>query len=296
MTKSEEGANYHFDHVYLSRMHAVMRLASEKGYTTEALCLDEDDDWGRLDRLDGPFADRVQGIICLHSFPAMDAVRLDDDQIPMVFLESPQGQSRPSVYHDGYYAIYQATRMAIEAGHRNILAYCGPPHPDCGLETSLAGHRRAMQEAGLPPCEEAIALSLKHDADDLVGIREYLLRFSDATALISLTSAKARRIVVVCDVLGIRIPEDLSLISQASAPMRADDLTTRISGPKADTSRTVIEAFEILAELIHTRRCARSQVVLKPNLIPGDTLAAPRTGRPTVAAALMASFQGAGKD
>ncbi len=277
MTKSEEGANYHFDHVYLSRMHAIIKGASERGYTTEVLCLEDGDPgWGQIDRRDGPFSGRVNAIICLHPLDRMDLMEFEDDQIPMVFFESPGTECRPVVHHDSVFAAYQATRLAIAAGHRNIVLYAGAPHPDCGFEDSFAGYKKAMDDHGLPIVMEAIDESLTHKFDDLPLMRQFLARFSDATAIFTLTSAKARRFVVLCDVLGIRIPEDLSLVSQASAPMRTSSEGPIITGSRARTQNTVANCFDILEEFISFRYSTRCRVVLRPDAIAGGSVGPPR--------------------
>ncbi len=286
MTKTEESSSYHFDHVHLSRLHSIIKKATELGYTTEVMCQEEHDQWELIDHVDGPFGNRVKGIICLHPFEKTEKPELGDERIPMVFMEAPQGICTPVVYHDGEYAIYEATRMAIEAGHTEISMYAGKPHPDCGLEVSCNGYRRAMRDHGLVPNEEAIHASISDESDDMANLREFIVRFSSSTAILTITSAKARRFVSVCDVLGIRISQDLSLLSQASAPMRLDENQHKITGMKANMERTVTYTFQVLEELINHRRSSISKIVLKPEIVSGHTLGPPRVCTPDILSSL----------
>jgi DNA-binding LacI/PurR family transcriptional regulator len=277
MTKSEELSNYHFDHVYLSRMHAVIKGATDRGYTTEVQCLpDGDNGWDTIDVRGACFSERVVAIISLHPFPRYTLPAPEEERLPLVFFEAPGEDSRPTVHHDAVFAAYQAVRLAIEAGHRDIVLYAGHPHPDCGFGKSYEGYERAMREAGLAINEKAIEQSLTHHNDDLTLMRQFLVEHGSATALFTLTSAKARRFVALCDVLGIDIPGDLTLISQASAPMRNTDDQKMISGSRARTSETVMNCFAVLEEMMQRRTTARRRIVLQPDAICEHTLGPPR--------------------
>lgn len=272
MTLREEVGSSQYDYVYLSRIHAIIQAATERAYTTEVVSLDEEADWERIDAPDGPFGRRVVGIFCLHAFPRPLPPPPEEGRIPMVFLEPPPGLCRPAVYHDGFLAAYLATRAALRAGHERIALYCGPPHPHNGIDISIRGHRAAMKEYGAPVDEDALRASLAHSGRDLSEMRQFLERSSGASAVISATSATGRRLVSVCDVLGIRIPHDLSIVSQASAPMRGNDSSLVLAGPKADPTRSIEEAFDVLDRTISGQGTARTEILLQPDFIEGDSL------------------------
>jgi DNA-binding LacI/PurR family transcriptional regulator len=279
MTKSEELSNYHFDHVYLSRMHSVIKGATDRGYTTEVLCLpDGDEGWDMVDVRGASFSERVVAIISLHPFARYKLPPPEEERLPLVFFEAPGEESRPTVHHDAVFAAYQATRLAIDAGHRDIILYAGRPHPDCGFEKSYEGYERAMRQAGLSINDKAIEQSLAHHNDDLTLMRQFLVEHGSATALFTLTSAKARRFVSLCDVLGIEIPGDLTLVSQASAPMRTNDEHKTISGSRARTSETVKSCFAILEEMLQSGTTARRCIVLQPDAVRENSLGPPRQG------------------
>ncbi len=284
MTPGEEVGSSQYDYIYLSRIHAIIKEATERAYTTEVVSLEEDGEWAGIDSRDGPFGDRVAGIFCLHAFPRMLPPTLESGRIPMVFLEPPPGICRPSVYHDGFLAVYQAARAALQAGHSRVLLYCGRPHPHYGINVSIEGYKRAMQEAGVQYSEEAIQTSLQHKEGDLAGIRAFIEKYNDATAIVSVTSATGRRLVSVCDVLGIDVPGDISIVSQASAPMRGTDSSLILSGSKALPTNTIREGFSILDELIAGQDTGRGEVLLRPGFVQGHSLAPPNTNpSPTTA-------------
>ncbi len=120
---------------------------------------------------------------------------------------------------------YQATRHLLELGHREILHLTGHPHRQAGRDR-LRGYRRALEEAGVPFREELV---LDADFDTLTAYRvlrrawERGLRFSAVFAASDEMALGAR---AALEDLGLRVPQDVSLVGYDDLPELGQSLTT----------------------------------------------------------------------
>lgn len=120
---------------------------------------------------------------------------------------------------------YQATRHLLELGHREILHLTGHPHRQAGRER-LRGYRRALEEAGVAFREELV---LDGDFDTLTAYRvlrrawEGGLRWS---AVFAASDEMALGAKAALEDLGLRVPQDVSLVGYDDLPELGQGLTT----------------------------------------------------------------------
>lgn len=195
-------------------------------------------------------------------------------EIPVVAIDPHTGRADlPTVESDSFGGALAATRHLIELGHRRIGFLAGRPDlRSAGLRD--AGYRRALSDAGIP-LDPA-----------LVGIGRYELEATRASALAMLSAASrptaifaandlsAIAVIDVAHELGLRVPDDLSVIGFDDVPeatRRALPLTT-IQQPMR---RLGAVAAEMVFTLLAGGEIDEMNVILPTRLVVRATTAAP---------------------
>ncbi|RDI95219.1 LacI family transcriptional regulator [Meiothermus sp. QL-1] len=120
---------------------------------------------------------------------------------------------------------YAATRHLLELGHREIAHLTGQPHHQAGRER-LRGYRRALEAYGVAYRPELV---LDGDFSTLTAYRvlrrawEGGLRFS---ALFAASDEMAVGARAALEDLGLRVPQDVSLVGYDDLPEVGEGLTT----------------------------------------------------------------------
>lgn len=120
---------------------------------------------------------------------------------------------------------YQATRHLLELGHEAIAHLTGHLHHQAGRDR-LRGYRRALEEAGVPYRPE---LLLDGDFNVLTAYRavrrawEGGVRFS---ALFAASDEMALGARAALEDLGLKVPQDVSLVGYDDLPEIGEGLTT----------------------------------------------------------------------
>lgn len=167
----------------------------------------------------------------------------------------------------------QAAAHLLERGHRRI-AFFGAEPANPGIRERLAGFRDVLAEAGAPLDERFVVTGLHADATALGA----LLRQDDRpTAVFAATDAAAVGTIAVARGLGLRVPDDLSVVGydDTYAPVVPGlDLTT-VHAPLEALGRTAVETVLALAA---GRPAPRGDLHLSTRLIVRGTTAAAPTG------------------
>ncbi len=141
---------------------------------------------------------------------------------PVVYLGVEDDFSHPRVSAD----ICQATRMLtehlIELGHTKIAFLARPDWHDRLFEKAWRGYAQALSGICQEPDKALLHFLRMGRPLDIKHLKHFLETFSDYTALVCTTFALSQRVVEVCDLLEIGIPEDLSIVSLQHALMRPD--------------------------------------------------------------------------
>lgn len=174
-----------------------------------------------------------------------------------------------SVLIDNFQAGYQATMHLIELGHRHIGFIKGPGVSSASSQR-FAGYRQVMQNYGLPFEENFVFESdLKLEtgrslADDFCKLEKR------PSAMVIVNDMTAIGFMDGCRNAGIRIPEDLSIVSFdniAMASMYGIELTT--------ISQRVDEMGEKAAHLmlkqLNDKDAKPERIIMEPTLIVRKT-------------------------
>ncbi|MFB4280262.1 MULTISPECIES: LacI family DNA-binding transcriptional regulator [unclassified Nonomuraea] len=219
---------------------------------------------------------RPSGVIAVFSgLTERQHEQLARREIPLVLLDpadAPAGNV-PSVGAGNWNGGLMATRHLLELGHRRIAIITGP---DSALSSRarLDGYRTALDMAGVPADPELVGRG-----DFLIegGLAEAhrLLRLRDRpTAIFATNDGQAIGVYHAAHQLGLRIPDDLSVIGFDDMPSvrwAIPPLTT-IRQPLAEMAAA---ATSMLLKLAHGEQLPQSRVELATELVVRESTAPP---------------------
>ncbi|MFG2626622.1 LacI family DNA-binding transcriptional regulator [Streptomyces sp. NPDC048473] len=227
--------------------------------------------------VDGVLARRPVGVILvLSDLTAAQRAQLTSRNIPYAVVDpaGDPGDDVPSVGTTNWQGGLAATRHLTGLGHRRIGVVSGPSRMMCS-RARVDGYRAALETAGLPFDPELIREGeFHHEAGYAAGLE--LLQLPDPpTALFAGNDLQALGIYEAARELGLRIPEDLSVVGFDDLPL------TRWIGPPLTTVRQpLIEMAETAARLVldlaRGDRPATTRVDLATKLVVRSSTAAPR--------------------
>ena len=210
------------------------------------LCATDGDDDREEQAIDLMLENRVSGLVFLSFLGRPSEIeRTINGQVPVVFVaaEEPWADSVTVDEHRGGELV---ARHLIELGHRK-LAFVGPRQPDRADARRLEGFLRAAADARLQPT--VIAWD-PPDGPVTIGDASAdwptILRGPDAaTGIFAANDFAAIDLLDVANSLGIRVPDDLSIVGFDDVDMarlRRIDLTT-VSQSREALVRLGVEAL-----------------------------------------------------
>ena len=170
-----------------------------------------------------PRADRVDGVIVVSMSPSTDDVRaLTHSNLPVILLDA-EHPSFISMLEDGVHGGALATQHLIGLGHRRI-AFIGGPFVDpfnfarTPSTKRLEGYKQALTDAGLPVTEALLGIDPNEmiGAHSITAARELTVRMMQQaerpTGIVTASDTHAFGVMQAARELGLRIPDDLSVV------------------------------------------------------------------------------------
>ncbi|AKV86465.1 LacI family transcriptional regulator [Microbacterium sp. 1.5R] len=196
-------------------------------------------------------------------------------EIPVVAIDPHTGRADlPTVESDSFGGALVATRHLIELGHRRIGFLAGRPDlRSAGLRD--AGYRRALSDAGIPLDPSLIGVGRYELDATRESARIMLSGDSRPTAIFAANDLSAIAVIDVAHELGLRVPDDLSVIGFDDVPeatRRALPLTT-IQQPMR---RLGAVAADMVFTLLAGQEVDEMHVILPTRLVVRATTAPPR--------------------
>ncbi|MFF2845335.1 LacI family DNA-binding transcriptional regulator [Streptomyces sp. NPDC058001] len=192
-------------------------------------------------------ARRPHGVILVLS-ELDDAQRalLTSRSIPFAVLDpaGDPGTDVPSIGATNWQGGLAAARHLVELGHTRIGAITGPSRMMCS-RARIDGYRAALETAGLPVDPDLIEPGdFHHESGYRLGLR-LLRRENRPTAIFAGNDLQALGLYEAARELGLRIPEDLSVVGFDDLPV------ARWVGPPLTTVRQPLtEMAEAAARLV----------------------------------------------
>ena len=138
--------------------------------------------------------------------------------MPHVLALRTDGTSSASIGDDRLGA-HLATRHLLDLGHRRIGLVGGPDYASSAARPPQPGTAQALAEAGIPVDETLIAGdSFSMEAGEAAG-RTLLDRTDRPTAIFAVNDNTAIGVMAAAHALGLRIPDDLSLVGYNDIPV-----------------------------------------------------------------------------
>ncbi|WP_188195326.1 LacI family DNA-binding transcriptional regulator [Nonomuraea sp. SYSU D8015] len=227
--------------------------------------------------IEGVLSRRPTGVIAVFSgLTEEQRDQLDARDIPLVLLDpsGDPGHRLPSVGASNWSGGLSATRYLLDLGHRRIAIVTGP---DFALSSRarLDGYRAALDRAGVPIDPELIC-----EGDFLAGgglaQAHRLLRLPDRpTAIFAANDEQAMGVYQAAYDLGLRIPDDLSVIGFDDLPAirRAIPPLTTIRQPLTEMAAA---AATMLVTLARGEPLQQSRLELGTDLVIRGSTAPPK--------------------
>jgi DNA-binding LacI/PurR family transcriptional regulator len=216
---------------------------------------------------------RTAGVILVVSeLGDEQAARLNARRIPFVVVD-PAGEPAPDVPSVGatnWNGGLTATRHLLELGHRRIGVIGGPPTVLCS-RARVDGYRAALETAGVPVEPALIRHGDFHVPRAYEEGRALLSLGERPTAIFAGSDLQAFGLYEAARVLGLRVPDDLSVIGFDDLPM------ARWAWPPLTTIRQPLTEMAATATRLVLGDGGQTRVELATSLVVRQSTAAPAT-------------------
>lgn len=196
-------------------------------------------------------------------------------EIPVVAIDPHTGRADlPTVESDSFGGALTATRHLIELGHRRIGFVAGRPDlRSAGLRD--AGYRRALSDAGIPLDPSLVGIGRYELDATRESARIMLSGESRPTAIFAANDLSAIAVIDVAHELGLRVPDDLSVIGFDDVP-EATRRTLSLTTIQQPMRRLGAVAADMVFTLLSGQEIDEMHVILPTRLVVRATTAPPR--------------------
>lgn len=164
---------------------------------------------------------------------------LEDRGIPIIVIMNGNFQDRfHSILVDDFQGAYEGIMHLIKLGHHDIL-YAGTERLDLPklMTDRYYGFCKALEESGIPVTPEGYLNCEAANTQHLeASLREIFARPRRPSAIFAIDDDMAIRIAALLKPMGIRIPEELSIIAPGDLLNYADPFVIPITTLKIDTN------------------------------------------------------------
>ncbi|WP_347553222.1 LacI family DNA-binding transcriptional regulator (plasmid) [Pseudalkalibacillus hwajinpoensis] len=226
-------------------LHGIEARANEEGYSV-IVCNTAADHEKTLKYIQLLSEKRVDGLVFVSEEVNEEYYKAFQRMGVPVVLVLTQSYKYPLPYVkvDDSHAAYTATNYLIESGHERIGMLSGNPNDLLAGRSRIEGFKRALLEAELPYSESLVKKQTSFTYEDGINSLPRLLeRHPEITGIFAASDEIAIGAIAAAYKLGIRIPEDVSIIGYDNlklSEMSIPPLTT-ISQPFQRMGEKAIE-------------------------------------------------------
>ncbi|WP_229068720.1 LacI family DNA-binding transcriptional regulator [Actinoplanes sp. DH11] len=203
--------------------------------------------------------------------------------LPVVLLDASSADARhPSVVPDEVGGGRAAVQALVTAGHRRI-GFATNVDDIPATHGRMVGYQQALTEAGIPFTPEFVVVEQSDAQGGYRAALQLLHMPNRPTALFCFNDRMAMGAYRAAHQLGLRIPEDLSVVGFDNQELIADGLfpgLTTVALPHYEMGGWAVNTMIGLLDEAHPashRRRRPTQITMECNLIQRDSVAAPAT-------------------
>ena len=247
--QTEPGSTLMFRNNFYSEILGSIEFhARQNGYHVLISATDVTEDYLDLIR-----ERNLDGVIIIGTYQNKFLSQLKQLDVPVVLVDS-------YCKYDWFHAIriddekssYLATKYVLDAGHRRVGLVSGILHENGVMKKRFSGYQRALADYGIPYREEYL-FEGNVDYDSGVNIAERISREKvDVTAVVAAADIFAIGLMKGFYEEGIRVPEDISLISIDDSEL-AELAETRLTSVHHPTDKLGARAAENLLAIMKNR-------------------------------------------
>ncbi|PWU67283.1 GntR family transcriptional regulator [Gracilibacillus dipsosauri] len=229
----------------------------------------------------------VDGLIVFPSqaeYFSEEILKLVIKKFPLVLVDRHlKGISTASVSTDNVAAAKKGTEHLLELGHKHIALLTPPPTDTTALEDRIEGFVQAHAEKGVMVDRNLwlnnITSTLPNAfrppnfTQDIKKIKDHLVKFPYITALFAAEYYIALMAKKAVKELGMRVPEDISIICFDSPPRRIGDF--HLTYLSQDQEKMGQKVFDLLLKLKSKEEQEETpkRLLLDASLVVGDSTA-----------------------
>ena len=170
------------------------------------------------------------------------------------------------VYVDNYHLSYSLAKYLIEKGHKKI-GFIGDINKTTSIADRYFGYLKALSEENLPAIEHwHININLEKN-EEIKDISDDL-----PTAFICHCDAAAQRIYTVLALKGLKVPDDISIISFDNTAL-CDSLSPRLTSAGPQKDYYAKKAFNTMIDSLNNKN-KNFRVIIKTNLVERNSIMA----------------------
>ncbi|MDK2879815.1 MAG: LacI family transcriptional regulator [Thermoanaerobacteraceae bacterium] len=198
-----------------------------------------------------------------------NVVKLLKANVPLVLLgrdiDDSEGLPVDVVGSDNVKGGYIATKYLLDLGHKNIACLLGPPRIKVNLEREK-GYLKAMEEAGLKVCPEAVGYGDFKIDFGFKKTLEILKGPCKSTAIFAANDLTAIGAMRAIKFLGLQVPNDISVVGYDNT-MLAEMVDPPLTTVNQQMRKMGYIATELLIKRIKGERGVGEKIILDTELV-----------------------------
>ena len=228
---------------------------------------------------------RVDAVILVPSVPVRKSInsveRLLDWKIPVVLVDRGMPEFAVNqVLNNNEQGAYDAASYLLELGHQHIgiidSGADGAKHPGEPGHERLKGIQRAMREHGTVLDHNLVVFDRLDNIEmGYVGALKLLRQSPHVTAIFALTDAIAVGVLHAASELGLKVPQELSIIGFDDIPL-ASHVIPRLTTVAQPVERIGQKATDLLLQQIQQPDLPSEVITLGTQLLIRESTASPR--------------------
>jgi LacI family transcriptional regulator len=267
------------DPYYGQVIKGMEEIASNRGYTLVFGCAyyNPEEEMRQIDL----FVDHtVDGLIFLCGYDQYENIKkIRGENIPLVLVDRQiNDPDIPSVLVDNALAIENAVDYLYKLGHRKIGYLTFSYEGQTTVKERYEGYLKGLKKNGLKYNPDFVVIDDSIKLNEIKGTKELIENFFSnkklPTAFISFSDIPAIGLIKALDIMGYRVPEDISVMGYANISLceYVKPTLTTIKHPKKALGRI---SMDLLLDIVEKRKIKNKRVILPTELVVRDSTAHP---------------------